>query len=112
MDISKYALGKAPKNCGVERAVASIYKLPVGDGECDEIVNIFAPACPQEFSRVLKKDGVFVKAIPLEKHLWELKSAVYDAPYENEVPPHDIEASASSVKRRYAILLRSKAGRI
>lgn len=92
--------------------MASIYKLPVGDGECDEIVNIFAPACPQEFSRVLKKDGVFVKAIPLEKHLWELKSAVYDAPYENEVPPHDIEASASSVKRRYAILLRSKAGRI
>ena len=59
--------------------------------ECDAIVNIFAPACPQEFSRVLKKDGVFVKAIPLEKHLWELKSAVYDAPYENEVPPHDIE---------------------
>ena len=54
-------------------------------------MNIFAPACPQEFSRVLKKDGVFVKAIPLEKHLWELKNAVYDAPYENEVPPHDIE---------------------
>ena len=91
VDISKYALEKAPKNCGVERAVASIYKLPVGDGECDALVNIFAPACPQEFSRVLKKDGVFVKAIPLEKHLWELKSAVYDAPYENEVPPHDIE---------------------
>ena len=91
VDISKYALEKAPKNCGVERAVASIYKLPVGDGECDAIVNIFAPACPQEFSRVLKKDGVFVKAIPLEKHLWELKSAVYDAPYENEVPSNDIE---------------------
>lgn len=34
---------------------------------------------------------MFVKAIPLEKHLWELKNAVYDAPYENEVPPHDIE---------------------
>ena len=47
VDISKYALEKAPKNCGVERAVASIYKLPVGDGECDAIVNIFAPACPQ-----------------------------------------------------------------
>ena len=35
VDISKYALEKAPKSCGVERAVASIYKLPVGDGECD-----------------------------------------------------------------------------
>lgn len=23
--------------------------------------------------------------------MWELKNAVYDAPYENEVPPHDIE---------------------
>lgn len=69
VDISKYALEKAPKSCGVERAVASIYKLPVGDGECDALVNIFAPACPQEFSRVLKKDGLFIKAIPLEKHL-------------------------------------------
>ena len=110
VDISKYALEKAPKNCGVERAVASIYKLPVGDGECDALVNIFAPACPQEFSRVLKKDGVFVKAIPLEKHLWELKSAVYDAPYENEVSPHDIEGFRLVGEKKicYTFALESK----
>lgn len=28
---------------------------------------------------------------PLERHLWELKAAVYDEPYENEVPPAELE---------------------
>lgn len=90
VDISKFALEKAMKNSGVERAVASIFKLPVADESCDALVNIFAPACPEEFFRVLKSGGRFIKAIPLERHLWELKAAVYDAPYENEVPSAEI----------------------
>lgn len=59
---------------------------------------------------MLKKDGVFVKAIPLEKHLWELKSAVYDAPYENEVPPHDIEGFRLVGEKKicYTFALESK----
>ena len=65
--------------------------LDAGCGECWYTSYFKNRLGPQEFSRVLKKGGGFVKAIPLEKHLWELKSAVYDAPYENEVPPHDIE---------------------
>lgn len=91
VDISKFALEKAQKNCGVERAVASIFKLPVADESCDALVNIFAPACPEEFYRVLKSGGRLIKAIPLERHLWELKAAVYDEPYENEVPPAELE---------------------
>lgn len=91
VDISKFALEKAQKNCGVERAVASIFKLPVADESCDALVNIFAPACPEEFYRVLKSGGRLIKAIPLERHLWELKAAVYDEPYENEVPLAELE---------------------
>lgn len=91
VDISKFALEKAQKNCGVERAVASIFKLPVADESCDALVNIFAPACPEEFYRVLKSGGRLIKAIPLERHLWELKAAVYDEPYENEVPPAELD---------------------
>lgn len=91
VDISKFALEKAQKNSGVERAVASIFKLPVADESCDALVNIFAPACLEEFSRVLKSGGRLIKAIPLERHLWELKAAVYDAPYENEVSPAELE---------------------
>lgn len=91
VDISKFALEKAQKNCGVERAVASIFKLPVADESCYALVNIFAPACPEEFYRVLKSGGRLIKAIPLERHLWELKAAVYDEPYENEVPPAELD---------------------
>lgn len=90
VDISKVALEKANKSCGVERAVASIYKLPVASSSCDALANIFAPACPEEFSRVLRPGGRLVKAIPLERHLWELKAAVYDEPYENEVPSPEL----------------------
>lgn len=91
VDISKFALEKALKNSGVERAVASIFKLPVADESCDALVNIFAPACPEEFYRVLRSGGRLIKAIPLERHLWELKAAVYDAPYENEVPAAELD---------------------
>ena len=46
---------------------------------------MFAPDCIEEFSRILKHGGIYVKAIPLEDHLIELKRAVYDSVYENDV---------------------------
>ena len=30
-------------------------------------------------------------AIPSEMHLWELKKAVYDTPYKNEVKPYELD---------------------
>lgn len=74
----------------MEWAVASINHLPLGDASCDALLNIFAPVEADEFARVLKPDGILVRAIPLERHLWQLKEAVYPKPYENrpvlEVP--------------------------
>ena len=32
-----------------------------------------------------------IMAIPAEEHLWQLKEAVYDTPYRNEVKPYDLE---------------------
>ncbi len=64
-------------------AVASVNRLPFADASCDCIVNLFAPCEPAEFSRILKKNGLLLRAVPLERHLWELKAAVYDQPYEN-----------------------------
>lgn len=64
-------------------AVASVSRLPLADASCDCIVNLFAPCEPSEFRRILKKNGLLLRAIPLERHLWELKSAVYETPYEN-----------------------------
>lgn len=86
VDISKDALcAGARRNREIELAVASIFNLPVKDNSCDLLLNFFAPCCGEEFHRVLKTGGCMIRVIPLEKHLWRLKTAVYEHPYENEV---------------------------
>ena len=66
---------------------ASTAKLPLADESTDLILNIFSPFMPAEFARVLAPGGWLLRAVPMERHLWELKAAVYDTPYEN--PPVD-----------------------
>ena len=86
VDISRDALTAAAKRpFEAEFAVASLYHIPLAKDWADLIINVFAPDCIEEFSRILKPRGVYVKAIPLEDHLLELKRAVYDSVYENEV---------------------------
>ncbi len=86
IDISKDALASAAKRpFGGEFAVGSLYHIPLKNEWADLIINVFAPDCIEEFSRILKPGGIYIKAIPLEDHLLELKKAVYDSVYENEV---------------------------
>lgn len=66
-------------------AVASSFDLPFENESVDILLEIFSPYCKDEFYRVLKKDGIMIMAYPLENHLWELKCAIYDTPYKNEV---------------------------
>lgn len=85
IDISKFAVRLAGKGSrGAEFAVASAYHLPVSDDSIDLLLNCFSPLCLDEIHRVLKPNGLFFYVVPSAKHLWELKEAVYDAPYENE----------------------------
>lgn len=93
VDISKFALAAAGRRFspggtgpqGVRLAAASVFHLPVQAGSCDLLLNLFAPYCGEEFLRVLKPRGLMAMVIPGRRHLWELKEAVYDHPYENEV---------------------------
>jgi 23S rRNA (guanine745-N1)-methyltransferase len=86
VDISKDALAAgAKRNSKIELAVASVFRLPVKENSCDMLLSFFAPFSSEEFSRVLKNDGILIKVFPLEKHLWSLKAAVYDRPYENDI---------------------------
>jgi len=86
VDISRDALKAAAKRrLDMGLAVASVYKLPVGQSSCDILLSIFSPLAEEEFSRVLRKDGLLLRAVPLEDHLFELKQAVYDVPRKN--PP-------------------------
>lgn len=92
IDISSRAAALAAKKPTIQGvAVASAYSLPVASASCDAVTNIFSPFCAEEFERVLKKGGYLINVIPAEKHLWELKAAVYDNPYENKLNPIDTQ---------------------
>lgn len=90
VDISKFALKKAAKRLPQgEFAVASVYRLPIPDHTAHVLTNVFSPLCPEEFFRVLKKDGLFYYVVPSALHLWEMKQVLYDVPYENAVKRED-----------------------
>lgn len=99
IDISKIALDKAGKRFRAventlpppELAVASAFHLPLPDASCDLLTNLFAPYCGDENWRVLRRGGGMLLVIPGENHLWELKEAVYDTPYKNEVKAFELD---------------------
>lgn len=101
IDISKAAVECAAKRCGgISFAAASVFHIPAPDSSCDMLVTLFAPYCGGEYRRVLKKGGIMIMAIPSEDHLWELKQAIYDTPYKNEVKPYELEGFELVEKKR------------
>ena len=108
IDVSKDALKKASAKCkNASFAVASIYDMPIGDSSLDVIINIFAPDSQQEYLRTLKKGGRLIVVTPMENHLMELKSAVYDQPYKNQYvdPQKDGFEIVSTSEIKYEINL-------
>jgi len=86
IDISKDALKYAGKRCGdkIDFAVGSVYNMPVGNETQDIVFNIFAPLAENEYSRILKKTGVLIRVVPMERHLFGLKEKIYNKPYLND----------------------------
>lgn len=85
IDISKWAVRLAArKNKDCTFAVASVFHLPAASQSVDLAVNVFAPMAETEICRVLKPHGYLIYAVPGPRHLYQLKEAVYDQPYENE----------------------------
>ncbi|MGN0620994.1 MAG: putative RNA methyltransferase [Porcipelethomonas sp.] len=92
IDISKFALNSAAKRFhGIEFAVGSVFHIPVQNSSCNVLLNIFAPFCHDEFIRVLSDGGYMIMVVPGRRHLWQLKSIVYDNPYENELKDLSVE---------------------
>ncbi len=96
-DISKTAVdaaarrGKSESCVNLLFSVSSVFGLPVKSESCDMLTTLFAPYCDEEFKRVLKKGGIMIMVIPSERHLIQLKEAVYDNPYLNEVKDFQLE---------------------
>ena len=92
IDISKFAADKAAKRCRkAEFAVGSVFHIPFKEKSCDILMNVFAPFCYDEYIRILRDGGYMIMAIPDRFHLWELKKAVYDNPYENKPKQEEID---------------------
>lgn len=86
LDISKDAVNLAAKRCRQARlAVASAFQIPMQEKSVDLLFEIFSPFAEAEFMRVLKPGGYFIEVIPGARHLYGLKAAIYETPYENEV---------------------------
>lgn len=86
-DISKEMVRLASKSHKADNYhyfVANLADIPVEDESVDTALHLFAPFNDREFARVLKKDGRLYSVIPGERHLFELKSIVYDTPYVND----------------------------
>ena len=106
VDISKNVLAAAHSRInsnGMKRdifcAAASVFRLPLEDACADMAAVIFAPFQREELLRVVKPGGVILTAIPGERHLYGLKSVLYDEPRLNEVKPYEIEGMEFLEKR-------------
>ena len=111
IDISKEALICAAKRSkAITLCAASTAHMPLADGCADVVLNIFSPLMGEEFARVLKPGGRLICAVPLERHLWELKALIYDTPYENPAPDVDVKGFTVIGRQdlRYEIELRGE----
>ncbi len=91
-DISKSAVITASKKRkAVQYAVASSMRLPIKGNSVDVLICAFAPVFSEEFSRVLRNKGLFIRVTPDVKHLFNLKSVLYETPRVNELDPIEIE---------------------
>ena len=113
VDISKNVLAAAHSRInsnGMKRnifcAAASVFRLPLEDACADMAAVIFAPFQREELLRVVKPGGVILTAIPGERHLYGLKSVLYDEPRLNEVKPYEIEGMEFLEKREVSSTLR------
>ena len=65
-----------------------------------------SPFAGAEFRRMLCPGGHLVYAVPTARHLYGLKSVLYDEPRLNEVKPYEIEGMEFLEKREVSSTLR------
>lgn len=83
-DISKEMIRLAAKRGQGTYFVANMASIPLQDHSMDHAIHLFAPFLEDAFCRVLKPGGRLLTVIPGRLHLWGLKKALYDTPYEND----------------------------
>lgn len=78
IDVSKEAVRyAAAREKNARFLVATASHLPFDDGAFDALLSMFALTLPEEFSRVLKQNGIFLQVLAGENHLPNLKKLIY-----------------------------------
>ena len=78
LDISKEAVRcAAAKYKGHQWVCGTASHLPVADGSVGTLTSLFALTLPEEFHRVLAKDGLYFQVLAAQDHLLGLKSVIY-----------------------------------
>ena len=112
LDISKEAVRcAAAKYKGKQWLCATAAHIPVEDGSVSLLTSLFALTLPQEFARVLKKDGYYFQVLAAEDHLLGLKSIIYDRlnfKEKNTVPELPGFELVESIPIRFSFTLEGK----
>lgn len=111
VDISKYALEKAPKTAESNARLRAYISCPWATENATRSSIYSRPPARRSFRACSKRRSVR-QGNTARKAFVGVKNAVYDAPYENEVPPHDVEGFRLVGEEKICYTLRSKAGRI
>lgn len=83
-DIAREMVRLAAKRGNGTYFVANMASIPVAEDSMDACIHLFAPFNETAFARVLKPGGRLYTVVPGRFHLWGLKQALYDTPYEND----------------------------
>ena len=79
LDISKEAVRCAAAKYKQDRWLcATAAHIPVKDSTVDLLTSLFALTLPEEYRRVLKKDGLYFQVLAAQDHLMGLKNIIYD----------------------------------
>ncbi|NYF25859.1 putative RNA methyltransferase [Sporosarcina sp. JAI121] len=79
IDLAKEGITAAAKVYpGSIWSVADLANCPFQSNRFDVILNILSPANYAEFTRLLKRDGLFIKAVPESGYLKELRAVFYE----------------------------------
>lgn len=83
VDLSKQAINQCSIRqrklnlSNLQFVIGNMNYLPIKDQSVDFLINSFAKIDLKEFSRVIKKNGYFVRILPGERHLYGLKQVLY-----------------------------------
>lgn len=91
VDLSKFGIGECTRKMRVEQVkninycIGNLMYLPYVNECMDVVLNCFAPFFEQEFARIIKKSGYFIRVLPNVDHMLELKEILYKEVKLNEL---------------------------